>query len=81
MLLGIMFTSNKSNLYLSVQLVLFKANILLLCAGELHITTKDFTGEMEDELDVKEGETVEVIHKLLDGWWVVRYKPTSKYWN
>ncbi|ETE70160.1 Neutrophil cytosol factor 1, partial [Ophiophagus hannah] len=25
-----------------------------------------------DEISLKEGETIEVIHKLLDGWWVVR---------
>lgn len=48
-------------------------------AGELHITTRAFTGELEDELDVKEGETVEVIHKLLDGWWVVRRGSVTGY--
>uniref|UniRef100_A0A8C5LKB9 Neutrophil cytosolic factor 1 n=1 Tax=Leptobrachium leishanense TaxID=445787 RepID=A0A8C5LKB9_9ANUR len=40
--------------------------------GETYVTTKSYSGTMEDELTVKEGETVEVIHKLLDGWWVVR---------
>ncbi|CAI9621221.1 unnamed protein product [Staurois parvus] len=47
--------------------------------GETHIATKDYTGELEDELDVKEGETVEVIHKLLDGWWVVRRGSVTGY--
>ncbi|KAG9492582.1 hypothetical protein GDO78_000858 [Eleutherodactylus coqui] len=40
--------------------------------GELHMTTQDYSGELEDELSMEGGETVEVIHKLLDGWWVVR---------
>ncbi|KAM5181926.1 neutrophil cytosol factor 1 [Mantella aurantiaca] len=48
-------------------------------AGEMHIATKDYTGDLEDELEVKEGETVEVIHKLLDGWWVVRRGSVTGY--
>ncbi|XP_068124643.1 neutrophil cytosol factor 1 isoform X2 [Hyperolius riggenbachi] len=48
-------------------------------AGELHIATKGFSGELEDELAVSEGETVEVIHKLLDGWWVVRRGSITGY--
>lgn len=48
-------------------------------AGELHTVTKDYLGELQDELDVKEGETVEVIHKLLDGWWVVRRGSVTGY--
>ncbi|XP_072271967.1 neutrophil cytosol factor 1 [Pyxicephalus adspersus] len=48
-------------------------------AGELHIVTRDYSGELEDELDLKEGETVEVIHKLLDGWWVVRRDNDTGY--
>ncbi|XP_062342129.1 neutrophil cytosol factor 1 [Osmerus eperlanus] len=41
-------------------------------AGEIHITTKAYTAVEDDELTLEAGETVEVIHKLLDGWWVVR---------
>ncbi|XP_018408869.1 PREDICTED: neutrophil cytosol factor 1 isoform X1 [Nanorana parkeri] len=48
-------------------------------AGELHIATKDYSGELQDELDIKKGETVEVIHKLLDGWWVVRRGSVTGY--
>ncbi|MBN3309001.1 NCF1 factor, partial [Amia calva] len=40
--------------------------------GELYITIKAYTAAQEDELTLAEGETIEVIHKLLDGWWVVR---------
>ncbi|XP_041865026.1 neutrophil cytosol factor 1 [Melanotaenia boesemani] len=40
--------------------------------GELHITTNAYKAEQEDEISLDIGETVEVIHKLLDGWWVVR---------
>ncbi|KAM8975824.1 neutrophil cytosol factor 1 isoform 2-T2 [Pelodytes ibericus] len=48
-------------------------------AGEIHIATKDYSGDMEDELAAREGETVEVIHKLLDGWWVVRKGSITGY--
>ncbi|KAM9320089.1 neutrophil cytosol factor 1 [Gastrophryne carolinensis] len=48
-------------------------------AGEVHIVTQDYSAELEDELDIKEGETVEVIHKLLDGWWVVRRGSITGY--
>ncbi|KAJ8275741.1 hypothetical protein COCON_G00074930 [Conger conger] len=40
--------------------------------GELYITTKGYNAVEDDELTLVVGETVEVIHKLLDGWWVVR---------
>ncbi|NXD13717.1 NCF1 factor, partial [Nothocercus nigrocapillus] len=41
-------------------------------AGELYIVQKSYTAIEEDELTLKEGDTIEVIHKLLDGWWVIR---------
>ncbi|XP_058857340.1 neutrophil cytosolic factor 1-like isoform X1 [Acipenser ruthenus] len=41
-------------------------------AGELFVTTKAYTAEQDDELTLQEGETIEVIHKLLEGWWVIR---------
>nr|XP_029527385.1 neutrophil cytosolic factor 1-like isoform X2 [Oncorhynchus nerka] len=41
-------------------------------AGELYITTKAYKAAQDDELTLEMGETIEVIHKLLDGWWVVR---------
>lgn len=41
--------------------------------GELYITTKAYKAAQDDELTLETGETIEVIHKLLDGWWVVRY--------
>lgn len=43
-------------------------------SGELHITIKAYKAEQKDEISLELGETIEVIHKLLDGWWVVRYK-------
>lgn len=46
-------------------------------AGELHVTIKAYKAEQEDEISLELGETIEVIHKLLDGWWVVRYKRFS----
>lgn len=33
---------------------------------------KSYTAVEEDELTLQEGDTIEVIHKLLDGWWVIR---------
>ncbi|XP_027034498.1 neutrophil cytosol factor 1 isoform X2 [Tachysurus fulvidraco] len=41
-------------------------------AGELYKTTKAYKAVEEDEISLEVGEIVEVIHKLLDGWWVVR---------
>uniref|UniRef100_A0A8C6YW03 Neutrophil cytosolic factor 1 n=1 Tax=Nothoprocta perdicaria TaxID=30464 RepID=A0A8C6YW03_NOTPE len=41
-------------------------------AGELYTVQKSYTAIEEDELTLKEGDTIEVIHKLLDGWWVIR---------
>ncbi|XP_069828568.1 neutrophil cytosol factor 1 [Dendropsophus ebraccatus] len=47
--------------------------------GELHVSTQAYSGDLEDELSIQEGETVEVIHKLLDGWWVVRRGSKTGY--
>ncbi len=47
-------------------------------AGEMHVTIKAYKAEQEDEISLELGETIEVIHKLLDGWWVVRYDLTAK---
>lgn len=40
--------------------------------GEPYVTIKAYSAELEDEMSLQEGETIEVIHKLLDGWWVIR---------
>ncbi|KAG5844448.1 neutrophil cytosol factor 1 isoform X1 [Anguilla anguilla] len=40
--------------------------------GELYVATKGYEAVEDDELTLVAGETIEVIHKLLDGWWVVR---------
>ena len=40
--------------------------------GEPYITIKAYTAVLEDEISLEEGEAIEVIHKLLDGWWVIR---------
>ncbi|XP_061902493.1 neutrophil cytosol factor 1 isoform X3 [Entelurus aequoreus] len=40
--------------------------------GELHVTIRAYKKETEDEISLDKGVTIEVIHKLLDGWWVVR---------
>ncbi|XP_063002459.1 neutrophil cytosol factor 1 [Elgaria multicarinata webbii] len=49
-------------------------------AGEVYVVRKGYTAAQEDEITLKEGETTEVIHKLLDGWWVVRKDETTGYY-
>ncbi|KAM4619909.1 neutrophil cytosol factor 1 [Polymixia lowei] len=41
-------------------------------AGEMYVTTSAYKAEQDDEMSLEVGESIEVIHKLLDGWWVVR---------
>ncbi|XP_051964108.1 neutrophil cytosol factor 1-like isoform X2 [Xyrauchen texanus] len=48
--------------------------------GELYKTTNAYTAVEEDELTLEAGETIEVIHKLLDGWWVVRNGEDTGYY-
>nr|ABC72121.1 p47phox [Siniperca chuatsi] len=55
-----------------VEIVEKNQNVLCVPAGELHVTIKAYKAEQEDEISLDLGETIEVIHKLLDGWWVVR---------
>ncbi|XP_075878498.1 neutrophil cytosol factor 1 [Nelusetta ayraudi] len=47
--------------------------------GDLHVTIKAYKAEQEDEISLELGETIEVIHKLLDGWWVVRTGEETGY--
>ncbi|XP_071431202.1 neutrophil cytosol factor 1 isoform X3 [Pithys albifrons albifrons] len=49
-------------------------------AGESYVVQKSYTAVEEDELTLKEGDTIEVIHKLLDGWWVIRKDETTGYY-
>uniref|UniRef100_A0A452DHY1 Neutrophil cytosolic factor 1 n=1 Tax=Bos taurus TaxID=9913 RepID=A0A452DHY1_BOVIN len=48
-------------------------------AGEPYITIKAYTAVLEDEISLEEGEAIEVIHKLLDGWWVIRKEDVTGY--
>ncbi|XP_030648387.1 neutrophil cytosol factor 1 isoform X2 [Chanos chanos] len=48
-------------------------------AGELYKTIKAYTAVEKDEMTLEAGETIEVIHKLLDGWWVVRKGEETGY--
>ncbi|XP_039111141.1 neutrophil cytosol factor 1 [Hyaena hyaena] len=47
--------------------------------GEPHVAIKAYTAQMEDEVSLQEGETIDVIHKLLDGWWVIRKGDITGY--
>lgn len=51
---------------------LTQCSSLHLGPGEPYVTIKTYTAILEDEVSLKQGETIEVIHKLLDGWWVIR---------
>ncbi|XP_023570244.1 neutrophil cytosol factor 1 [Octodon degus] len=48
-------------------------------AGEPYVTIKAYAAVEEDEVSLSEGEAIEVIHKLLDGWWVVRKEDVTGY--
>uniref|UniRef100_A0A7N8XP97 Neutrophil cytosolic factor 1 n=1 Tax=Mastacembelus armatus TaxID=205130 RepID=A0A7N8XP97_9TELE len=48
-------------------------------AGEMYITIRAYMAEQEDEISLEMGETIDVIHKLLDGWWVVRKGEETGY--
>ncbi|KAM7331878.1 neutrophil cytosol factor 1 [Alexandromys fortis] len=48
-------------------------------AGEPYVTIKAYTAVEEDEVSLLEGEAIEVIHKLLDGWWVIRKGDVTGY--
>ncbi|XP_059979138.1 neutrophil cytosol factor 1 isoform X4 [Lagenorhynchus albirostris] len=48
-------------------------------AGEPYITIEAYTALLEDEISLEQGETIEVIHKLLDGWWVIRKEDVTGY--
>ncbi|XP_034844594.1 neutrophil cytosol factor 1 isoform X1 [Mirounga angustirostris] len=47
--------------------------------GEPYVSIKAYTAQMEDEVSLQEGEAIEVIHKLLDGWWVIRKNDITGY--
>ncbi|XP_014652029.1 PREDICTED: neutrophil cytosol factor 1 [Ceratotherium simum simum] len=48
-------------------------------AGEPYVAIKAYTAALEDEVSLEEGEAIEVIHKLLDGWWVIRRGDVTGY--
>ncbi|XP_043574783.1 neutrophil cytosol factor 1 isoform X2 [Chiloscyllium plagiosum] len=48
--------------------------------GEPYKVTSSYTAVQEDEMTLDEDELVDVIHKLLDGWWVVRKGDVTGYY-
>ncbi|XP_067864014.1 neutrophil cytosol factor 1 [Heptranchias perlo] len=48
--------------------------------GEPYKVTKSYTAAQEDEMSLNEEEMVDVIHKLLDGWWVIRKGEVTGYY-
>ncbi|XP_066301596.1 pneumococcal serine-rich repeat protein-like isoform X2 [Branchiostoma lanceolatum] len=47
--------------------------------GEEFLTTEQYEAQIDDEIGFDKGVVVHVIHKLLDGWWVVRYNDKVGY--
>ncbi|XP_032901445.1 neutrophil cytosol factor 1 isoform X2 [Amblyraja radiata] len=48
--------------------------------GEVYKVIHSYKAEQQDELSLSEDELVDVIHKLLDGWWVVRKGEITGYY-
>ena len=44
----------------------------MLYLGELFLTVKTYKGQLEDELSFDSHVVVEVLNKVLDGWWIAR---------
>ncbi|XP_078599964.1 uncharacterized protein LOC144875075 isoform X8 [Branchiostoma floridae x Branchiostoma japonicum] len=47
--------------------------------GEEFLTTEQYEAQIDDEISFDKGVIVHVIHKLLDGWWIVRYNDKVGY--
>ncbi|XP_078682288.1 uncharacterized protein LOC144916785 isoform X2 [Branchiostoma floridae x Branchiostoma belcheri] len=47
--------------------------------GEEFLTTEKYEPQIDDEIGFDKGVIVHVIHKLLDGWWIVRYNDKVGY--
>ncbi|XP_078599958.1 uncharacterized protein LOC144875075 isoform X2 [Branchiostoma floridae x Branchiostoma japonicum] len=47
--------------------------------GEEFLTTEQYEAQIDDEISFDNGVIVHVIHKLLDGWWIVRYNDKVGY--
>uniref|UniRef100_UPI00398E7EB5 neutrophil cytosol factor 1 isoform X4 n=1 Tax=Pristiophorus japonicus TaxID=55135 RepID=UPI00398E7EB5 len=48
--------------------------------GEMYEVIQSYTAAQEDEISLQEEEMVDVIHKLLDGWWVIRKGEITGYY-
>ncbi|XP_067866144.1 neutrophil cytosol factor 1 [Heterodontus francisci] len=48
--------------------------------GEPYKVISSYTAAQEDEMSLCEGELVDVIHKLLDGWWVIIKEDVTGYY-
>ncbi|XP_072099774.1 neutrophil cytosol factor 1 isoform X2 [Mobula birostris] len=48
--------------------------------GERYKVIRSYMAVQEDEMSLEENDVVDVIHKLLDGWWVVRKFEATGYY-
>lgn len=44
----------------------------ILTTGELFLSLKSYKAAFEDELSFDKSVVVEVLNKVLDGWWIAR---------
>nr|XP_013809251.1 PREDICTED: neutrophil cytosol factor 1 [Apteryx mantelli mantelli] len=64
----------------SSRMLLITSGLLLGLRNEPRAFLSEAVLKQEDELTLKEGDTIEVIHKLLDGWWVIRKDENMGYY-
>ncbi len=43
---------------------------VFIFSGETWISMEEYTAEGEDELSFGRGAVMDILHKLLDGWWI-----------
>lgn len=43
-----------------------------ISVGELFLSLKAYKGEFDDELSFDKSIVLEVLNKVLDGWWIAR---------
>ena len=54
-------------------LLYFVYYLLLFIIEGLYEVVGEYKAVNQDELSIKQGETVQVINRSMDGWWEIRY--------
>ena len=50
-----------------------------LSSTSVYEAMESFSAENDDEVGFRAGERIHVIHKSMDGWWKIRYRPYVQY--